>query len=109
MIVISHLVHHSAQRVLDSHSLAAVGESSAHERPQHAADAIDGFDRGRVVADDDVATRGNGGAHGKSVLDAIAEPPAGEVNGGRAGVIKLDVLLTVIVGAGVILQFVDDN
>jgi len=110
VVVVGDLVHQNTTGVLNRHPLAAVGEAAACEGAQHAADAVDGLDRDRLVADDDVAAGRNGDASREGVLDAIAERPAGEVHGGGgAGVVEFDVLLAVVAGGGVVLDLVDDD
>ena len=109
MVVVRDLVDQPAPGVLDRHPLAAIVKTAARKRPQHAADPMDAFDRRRVVTDDDIAARGDRDPSREGIHDAVAEPPAGEIDVYGAGVIQLDVFLAVVVGRGVVLQLVDDD
>ncbi|OQB79284.1 MAG: hypothetical protein BWX88_04884 [Planctomycetes bacterium ADurb.Bin126] len=105
--LVGDLVLGDARGVDESHFLAIAVQQPA-VGSQRGSEVL-GLELGRALGDDEISPASQHRARGEGVLDAVGELPAGEVNGGGAGVVEFDELDQFDVHVGRVVDLVDDD
>ncbi len=104
---VTHFIHHRSGRVPDLDAIATVLQ---HTDPgAQRRESVFGPKLGGILRDHPKPARGNAFARRKHVLDAVLDPPAGQVHLGGTCIVQFNELLLPGGIRGIILDFVDHH